>query len=217
MKHIDDEKNLFRQLLTLIAAEFGGRCEVVLHDLEKDYSSTIVDIRNGHITNRKIGGCGSNLGLEVLNGNVVDGDRFNYVTTTSDGKILRSSSMYIRNDEGKVIGSLCINLDITESIQFESFLKQYNKFEIQDQPEYFAQNVESLLDHLLQQATAITNKDPKKLTKNERLDFLSFLDEKGTMQISKAGDKICKVLGISKFTLYNDLELIRSKTAAANE
>ena len=144
----------------------------------------------------------------------IDGDRLNYVTTTSDGKILRSSSMYIRNSEGKVIGSLCINLDITESIQFESFLKQYNKFELNDQPEYFATNVESLLDYLIQQATALTNKDPKELTKSERLDFLSFLDEKGAMQISKSGDRICKVLGISKFTLYNDLEIIRSKLEA---
>ncbi len=214
MKHIDDEMGMFKQLLNLIAAQFGSKCEVVLHDLEKDYSSTIVDIRNGHITNRKIGGCGSNLGLEVLSGSVIDGDRLNYVTTTSDGKILRSSSMYIRNSEGKVIGSLCINLDITESIQFESFLKQYNKFELNDQPEYFATNVESLLDYLIQQATALTNKDPKELTKSERLDFLSFLDEKGAMQISKSGDRICKVLGISKFTLYNDLEIIRSKLEA---
>ena len=214
MKHIDDEMGMFKQLLNLIAAQFGSKCEVVLHDLEKDYSSTIVDIRNGHITNRKIGGCGSNLGLEVLSGSVIDGDRLNYVTTTSDGKILRSSSMYIRNSEGKVIGSLCINLDITESIQFESFLKQYNKFELNDQPEYFATNVESLLDYLIQQATALTNKDPKELTKSERLDFLSFLDEKGAMQISKSGDRICKVLGISPFTLYNDLEIIRSKLEA---
>ena len=214
MKHIDDEMGMFKQLLNLLAAQFGSKCEVVLHDLEKDYSSTIVDIRNGHITNRKIGGCGSNLGLEVLSGSVIDGDRLNYVTTTSDGKILRSSSMYIRNSEGKVIGSLCINLDITESIQFESFLKQYNKFELNDQPEYFATDVESLLDYLIQQATALTNKDPKELTKSERLDFLSFLDEKGAMQISKSGDRICKVLGISKFTLYNDLEIIRSKLEA---
>ena len=214
MKHIDDELGMFKQLLNLIAAQFGSRCEVVLQDLEKDCSSTIVDIRNGHITNRKIGESGSNLGLEVLSGSVIDGDRLNYVTTTSDGKILRSSSMYIRNSEGKVIGSLCINLDITESIQFESFLKQYNKFELNDQPEYFATNVESLLDYLIQQATALTNKDPKELTKSEKLDFLSFLDEKGAMQISKSGDRICKVLGISKFTLYNDLEIIRSKLEA---
>ena len=136
---------------------------------------------------------------------------------SSDDSPGRSFSMYIRNNEGKVIGSLCINLDITESIQFESFLKQYNKFEMNDQPEYFATNVESLLDYLIQQATAIANKDPKKLSKSERMDFLSFLDENGALQITKSGDRICKVLGISKFTLYNDLEIIRSKISDNEE
>ena len=86
-----------------------------------------------------------------------------------------------------------------------------------DKQEYFATNVESLLDYLIQQATAIANKDPKKLSKSERMDFLSFLDEKGALQITKSGDRICKVLGISKFTLYNDLEIIRSKISDNEE
>ena len=78
MKSIQDELPLLQQILTLISNHFGAKCEVVLHDLTKDYNSTIVDIRNGELTNRKIGGCGSNLGLEVLRGSVVDGDRYNY-------------------------------------------------------------------------------------------------------------------------------------------
>lgn len=220
MKSIEDEKRLFAQLLTLISAEFGTHCEVVLHDLEKDYEHTIVDIRNGHVTNRKVGGCGSNLGLEVLNGSVVDGDRFNYVTTTADGKILRSSSVYIHNDEGKVIGSVCINLDISDTIKFESFLRQYNHFNVanpsEQDAEFFATDVNNLLDYLLQQAQALSGKDPKDLTKEERLAYLSYLDKKGALQITKSGGRICEILGISKFTLYNDLETIRSQNASAD-
>ncbi len=214
MEHIESEQQFLSQLLNLIAAEFGSKCEVVLHDLTKDYEHTIVDIKNGHITNRVKGGCGSNLGLEVLNGKVVDGDRFNYVTTTKEGKILRSSSMYIKNSKGEVIGSLCINLDITDSIHFESFLRQYNQFDMeatQQQPEYFAENIDSLIDYLIQQAIDRAGKNPKELTKEERLSFLTFLDEKGAMKVTKAGNKICDILGISKFTLYNDLETVRAK------
>lgn len=210
MKQIQDEEKLFTQLLTLIAAQFGSSCEIVLHDLGKDYNHTIIDIRNGHVTNRKIGGCGSNLGLEVLNGSIVDGDRYNYVTTTSDGKILRSSSIYIQNDEGRVIASICINLDITESIQFEGFLRQYNHFETSTQNEFFAQDVNHLLDFLLQQAQALVGKDPKTLSKDERITYLAYLDRKGAFQITKSGIRICEILGISKFTLYSDLETIRS-------
>lgn len=211
MKRIEDESKLFGQLLTLIAAQFGNNCEIVLHDLKRDYNHTIVDIRNGHVTNRKIGGCGSNLGLEVLSGNVVEGDRFNYITTTPDGKILRSSSIYIQDDEGQVIASVCINLDITDSIQFEGFLRQYNHFETPAQNEFFAQDVNNLLDYLLQQAQVLVGKDPKTLTKDERITYLSYLDRKGAFQITKSGIRICEILGISKFTLYNDLEIIRSQ------
>lgn len=211
MEKLEDENKLLNQLLTLISSQFGSSCEVVLHDLTKDYNHTIVDIRNGHITNRVVGGCGSNLGLEVLNGSVVDGDRYNYVTTTADGKILRSSSIYIKNNEGKVVGSICINLDITETMRFEGFLRKYNHFESSSPGEFFAQDVNNLLDYLIQQAQALVGKDPKEMNKDERITFLNFLDEKGAFQIAKSSIKICEVLGISKFTLYSDLESIRAK------
>lgn len=210
MDHLGDEKELLEKLLTLISLQFGDRCEVVLHDLTNEYNHTIIDIRNGHITGRKVGGCGSNLGLEVLSGNVEDGDRFNYVTTTPDGKILRSSSIYIKNGEGVVIGSLCINLDITESIQFEGFLHKYNHFE-SGQKEFFAHDTNSLLEFLIQQASQSIGKAPVEMNKEERLSFLRHLDGKGAFQITKSSVRICKELGISKFTLYSDLDIIRGQ------
>ena len=91
-----------------------------------------MDIRNGYLTGRKVGDSGPNLGLEVLNGTDQGGNRFNYVLHTRDGKIFRSSSVYFHNDEGKVIGSLCVNLDITETIRFEEYLKGYNQYDLGD-------------------------------------------------------------------------------------
>ena len=210
MENIEDEAELLKQILTLISSHFGDKCEVVLHDLTKEYDHTIIDIRNGQVTNRQVGGCGSNLGLEVLNGNVIDGDRYNYVTTMSNGKILRSSSIYIKNKQGKIIASVCINLDITDSLQFEGFLRQYNHFDT-EQSEFFAQNVNSLLDYLIQQAQNMVGKDPKDLSKEERISFLRYLNQKGAFQITKSGDRVCEILGISKFTLYNYLDSIRGK------
>lgn len=65
MNTIYDNWSMWQKLLTMLEHQFGNKCEFILHDLTKDYSHTIVDIRNGYITNRKIGDCGSNLGLEV--------------------------------------------------------------------------------------------------------------------------------------------------------
>jgi len=209
MESINDEFDLFEQILTLISSHFGAKCEVVLHDLTNDYNKTIVEIKNGHVTNRTIGGCGSNLGLEVLRGTVVDGDRFNYVTTLKDGRILRSSSIYIKDKKGSVIGSICINFDITETLQFEGYLKQFNHFETTQEEEVFVSDVNKLLSHLIQLGQEIIGKSPSEMNKNERIEFLRYLDEKGAFLITKSSEQICDLLGISKFTFYNYLEASR--------
>ncbi len=193
-----------------LAMEFGDSCEVVLHDLTHDYDHTIVEILNSHITGRSVGDCGSNLGLEVLRGTVRDGDRYSYITYTRDGKILRSSSVYIKDDDGKVIGALCINLDITETIKFEGLLKKYNQFDIsEDSREVFVNNVSELLDFLLQEAESSVGKSIVSMTKEDKLKFLKSLDDKGAFLISKSGERVCKYLGVSKFTLYSYLDTIR--------
>lgn len=218
MNSIEEAMPLLRQLLTLVEKHFGSKCEVVLHDLTKDYDHTIADIRNGNITNRTIGGCGSNLGLEVLRGTVVDGDRFNYITTTQNGKILRSSSIYIKNDDGNVIGSVCINLDITETLQFEGYLRQFNQFESSsNEAEFFAPDVSDLLTHLIQKGLEQTGKPAGEMNKSEKIAFIHFLDKKGAFLITKSGEQICELLGISKFTFYNYLEASRNQAGADPE
>ncbi len=218
MKSLDDAMPLFQQLLTLIEKHFGNKCEVVLHDLTKDYNHSIVDIRNGNITNRTIGGCGSNLGLEVLRGTVVDGDRFNYITTTQDGKILRSSSIYLKDDNGNVMGSICINMDITETLQFEGYLRQFNQFEsFTNEEEIFAPDVNNLLAHLIQKGQEQIGKPAIDMNKNEKIEFIRFLDEKGAFLITKSGEQICELLGISKFTFYNYLETSRNQAVSNSD
>lgn len=218
MKSMEESMPVLQQILTLIEHHFGSKCEVVLHDLKKDYNHTIVDIRNGSITHRAIGGCGSNLGLEVLRGTVVDGDRFNYVTTTQDGKILRSSSIYLKDDEGEVIGSVCVNLDITETLQFEGYLRQFNQFDHgANEEEIFAPDVNHLLSHLIQKGQEQVGKPAGEMNKSEKISFIRFLDEKGAFLITKSGEQICELLGISKFTFYNYLESSRSNTETGSD
>lgn len=214
MKRIEDEMELLQQIMRLIANQFGSNCEVVLHDLTKDYAHTIVDIINGHVTNRKVGDCGSNLGLEVLRGTVKSGDRFNYVTNTRDGKILKSSSIYLKDSEGQVIGSLCVNYDITQTVQMEGFLKQFNQYEVHPE-EVFSSDISTLLDYLIEQATLLVGKKPNEMSKNERMQFLAYLDDKGAFLITHSSEKICKLLGISKYTFYSYLDSVRSQADGA--
>lgn len=213
MKTIQDEMVFFKQLLDMLEKQLGNNTEVVLLDLTKEYGSMIVDIRNGHITGRKIGGTGSNMGLEVLAGTVKNGNKYNYITKSKDNKILRSSTLYIRDNEENVIGCLCINTDITESVKFEAFLKEFNQYNIDsgelESPEIFAQDVTQVLDFLIQEGQKLVGKPAAVMTKNEKLQFLNYLNEKGAFLITKSGEKIQEIMGISKYTMYNYLDMIK--------
>lgn len=214
MKNIADENEFFDKLLTMLSRQFGDKCEIVLHDLSGDYEHTIVDIRNNEVTGRKIGGFGSNLGLEVLKGTSGSGDRYNYITYTKDNKILRSSSLYMHDEDGKVIGALCINLDITETTKLESFLRKYNNFDFREisnnkngLEEYFAENVNDLLDFLINKGQEIINKPVAIMNRDEKIRFIKWLDDHGAFLISKSGEYVSDLMGISKYTFYNYLDI----------
>jgi predicted transcriptional regulator YheO len=216
MKHVKEEMAFLISLTKGIAAQFGDKCEVVLHDLTGDYDHTIVAIENGHVTGRKIGDCGSNLGLEVLRGTVENGDRYNYITQTKDGRILRSSSIYIKDNEGKTIGALCINLDISDLLVAENTIRSLTMHSFdQEVKETFVSDVKDLLDFLLQECQNEIGKPVAMMSKEDKCRAIEYLDKKGAFLVKKAGDKVCKFFDISKFTLYNYLEEIRSAEGAA--
>lgn len=218
MKTIQDEFANLQRITTMISEQFGSRCEVVLHDLTKDYNHTIVAIE-GNVTNRSVGGSGSNLGLPVLAGKKKDGDQYNYITQTKDGRTLRSSSTYLRDDNGNVIGALCINYDISDLMIAESIIKDvtlYPTSEKEVEPEVFANNVAEILDHLTVQCQEYIGKPSSEMTKEDKINAIGFFDSKGAFLISKAGEHIREYLMISKYTLYNYLEIARERMRESN-
>lgn len=218
MNSIEEAYPLLKRIMKLIAATFGPECEVVLHDWSKGYDKSIVAIENGHVTNRKVGDCGSNLGLEVIRGTVKDGDRYNYVTKVHSEKTLKSSTIYLRNDQGEALGALCINIDITNFLNFngslhnllgeEAFSADLNTRT--DDIEFHATDIGQLTDHLIEKSLQQVNKPVDQMTKEDKLEVLRYLDEKGTFLITKSGDKVCSALKMSKYTMYSYLDIVRS-------
>ena len=207
MENVQDEMIFFQSLMKGIVAQFGEQCEVVLHDLTRSYDNTIVAIENGHITGRKVGDPGTNLGLEVLRGTIKNGDKYNYVTQTKSGKMLRSSSIYMKNNNGDTIGSLCINFDITDLIMAEKTIQSLTASNLSNEvQEDFVTNVNDLLDTMLQEAQAQAGKPVALMSKEDKIKGILYLDQKGAFLIKKAGEKISSFYDISKYTLYNYLE-----------
>ena len=187
---------LLEQIAKAIAAQFGSNCEVVLHELSgKSAYSSIVAIENGHVTGRKVGDGPSHVVLEQL-GHEDDNaeDQLGYLTRTKDGKILKSSSVYIRDETGKVTGILGINYDISMMQLFENSLHDFISADQQAsrEPERITLNVADLLDDLIRQADELVGKPVALMTKDDKVKAIRYLSNSGALLITKSGDKIAK-------------------------
>ena len=200
---------LFR-LAKALSVQFGPNCEVVIHDLQSnDPDSSIVAIENGHVSGRKVGDGPSHVVLEALNsgGNVED--RLSYLSKTADGKTLKSTTVYIRDEDQRPIGIFSINYDITLMLAMENNLRQFTATadDTQDNaPEPITQNVSDLLDELIEQSVKRVGKPVALMTKEEKVKAIGFLNDTGAFLITKSGGKVCKYFGISKYTLYSYIE-----------
>ena len=63
-------------------------------------------------------------------------------------------------------------------------------------------------------ALAMSGKNTALMTKEDKIAYIHYLDEHGAFLITKSGQRICEALSISKYTLYNYLEI--SRDAAKN-
>ena len=199
------------RLAKALSAQFGPNCEVVIHDLlSGDPDSSIVAIENGHVSGRKLGDGPSHVVLEALNdANSTGDDRLCYLTKTKDGKTLKSTTVYLRDEDNKAIGIFSINYDITLMLAMEDALRQFTATapESTDHaPEAISQNVSDLLDELIEQSVKRVGKPVALMSKEDKVKAIRFLNDTGAFLITKSGGKVCKYFGISKYTLYSYIE-----------
>ena len=199
-----------KQIAHGVATQFGSNCEVVIHEIsEKSAYSSIVAIENGHVSGRKVGDGPSHIVLEQL-GHADDSaqDHLCYLTRTKDGKILKSSSVYIRDAAGKIVAIFCINFDVSALQMFEATLHDLITPDLKErkEPERITLNVSDLLDDLIRQADELVGKPVALMNKDDKVKAIRYLNKSGAMMITKSGDKIAKHFGISKYTLYSYLD-----------
>lgn len=198
-----------KQLAKGIASQFGNNCEVVVHDLsDNNVESSIIAIENGHVTNRKVGDGPSHVVLEALHGDRSKlQDHFSYLTKTRDGKILKSSTIYVRDENDDAVGIFSMNYDITSLLMVETAIKSLTTTEQPEkEPERISQNVNDLLDELIEQSVRLVGKPVALMNKDDKIQAIQFLSNTGAFLITKSGDKVSKYFGISKYTLYSYID-----------
>lgn len=203
---------MFKRIAAALAVQFGPQCEIVIHDLAASkVEHSIVHIENGHVSGRRIGDGPSKVVMEqILSGEDQPQDHLAYLTRTPDGKILKSSTIYLRNASGKVIGIMAINYDISSLLMVEHALAGITSVpeqaEKKEQERITVINVNDLLEDLIEQSVTLVGKPVALMNKDDKVRAIQFLNQHGAFLITKSGDKVAKYFGISKYTLYSYID-----------
>ncbi|WP_242945719.1 helix-turn-helix transcriptional regulator [Anaerobranca gottschalkii] len=182
--------------------------EIVLHDISKAENS-IIAIENGHVTGREVGSPATDYLMELVNSkNNTEDMHVNYVTKTKDGRTLKSSTMLIRDENGKIIGALCINFDMTYADIAKKFLEEITLIEKEESKEKFPESTTEFLQTMIQNALSLVDKPVSLLTKEDKLQIVEYLNNNKIFTIKGSVDLLAKELNVSRYTIYNYLDEI---------
>lgn len=212
---MDTKLDLLKQIANGMTKQFGPDCEIVIHDLtQNNLDNSIVYIENGHVSGRRVGDGPSTVVLETVRRNPeAVHDKLAYLTRTSDGKVLKSSTMFIRGDDGNIDYIFAVNYDVTGLLLIDRSLKSFiNTEEATRNPSKITHNVNDLLDELLIKSVELVGKPVSLMNKEDKILAIQFLNDAGAFLITRSSDKVSKFFGISKYTLYSYIDVNKNVT-----
>ncbi len=210
---LDGQYENLSRICAAVSQTLGRYCEMVIHDF-KDLKRSLVHV-SGNVTGREVGAPVTDLVVKELKaqGDAAE-DLLCYRTQTPDGRTLKSSTCFVRDRQGKVLGAVCINLDISG---FAGALRQLEELtrmdtgERSEGPETFAGNLAETLDAILDRALTEVGKPPAAMTRAEKLEVVGILEREGAFLIKGVVGDVARALGVTKYTIYNYVNELRAR------
>jgi len=208
--------------VNFLGQAMGPNCEVVLHDLT-DPENAIIAIANGHVSGRKIGGPTTDLVLKVMKEGLEGRKTFiaNYNARIKNNGICRSSSFFIRDESNKIVGVLCVNVDISKFVEAQRLLDSLISCEAQpgisakstaDVVDVFEDLHSSIEDVLTAIIDNVLNKyevTPDRLSLDEKIDVVKRLNENGLFLLKGGLNELARRMQVSEPTIYRYLTKIK--------
>jgi predicted transcriptional regulator YheO len=211
----------FIPLVRGLALALGPDYEIVLHDVAAPEHS-ILAMENAHVTGRSDEAPLRDYALYLLQTADRREEHFvsNYLTRSSDGKRIRSNTMYIRDSSKKIIGFLCINYDMTKAEILQGMVEQltsiqdttsYSEFEREGESGESGHRSEEILERNLRMIRKYVGKPLHLSKKREKLLAMRHLKEEGFFLLKGAVEAFAQETGNSVFTIYRYLREIRGE------
>ena len=213
--------------MDFLAELLGPRTEVVLHDTS-DLSRSIVALTNGHVSGRTVGGPATDLVLKVLQNHEHDDRDFlaNYLAESRTGGTFRSSTFFIRDADGDVVGMLCLNIDdeplarardllaaITATTGLVKGADRGGAGEVDNAPAPVAERLSTNVDELaldgVARIVAAQGVEPHRMTPDEKVAAVRELERAGVFLLKGAVAQVAEALHVSEPTVYRYVKQVR--------
>lgn len=187
-----------------IGRMFPGLCEVVLHDLR--HPEHAIRVIENNLSGRKVGDSATELGLRRIADPNYPSVIQNYPNQFPDGRPVKSTSIGIKNAEGRYVAALCMNLDVSTLSPMTLSLANLVATEI----EHRGEALEILRDRtarelrdVIETFAAERAATPRALSRTAKKDLVRQLHRDGYFASRSSTETIADLLGVSRSTVYN--------------
>lgn len=209
LSRLYDVLDFLKSCCDAIAACFGDQCEVVVHDLRRP-GHTIVHIANGHVTGREVGDSMQSSFMESLMRTRETSESFaNYLFTTDQGRLLRATSVILRDESDEPIGALSINYDVTDLRMAVDTVSKLFNIAPPALPRAFPNDFNQVLEVFLDEAVQSVGRPVAYMTREEKIQVVGYLNRRGAFQLRDSVARVAAFLGVSRYTVYNYIEEAR--------
>jgi predicted transcriptional regulator YheO len=218
-------------LMDFFAELLGPRTEVVLHDTS-DLSRSIVALTNGHVSGRSVGGPATDLVLKVLQNHEHDDRDYlaNYLAESRTGGTFRSSTFFIRDAGGDVVGMLCLNIDDEPLTRARDLLAAITATTglvkgaapgsgseagpaaasaARPVAERLSMNVDELALDGVARIVAAQGVEPHRMTPDEKVAAVREIERAGVFLLKGAVAQVAEALHVSEPTVYRYVRQVR--------
>lgn len=214
----------YRTIVEFLGKALGSDFEIVLHEISAGKKS-IAAIANGHISGRMVNAPLTDLALKSISAQSYKTSDYilNYKGIAENNKELRSSTMFIKDETGNLVGMLCINYDMSklknltkdvgelfQSFGLSDLLVGKNEKETHTEVvENFSKSIFEVVKSVLDVELAQYDNVPvSRLSMDEKLVLVEALDRNGVFLLKGAVPETASQLNCSEASIYRYLSKI---------
>lgn len=224
----------YARLVAFLGKVLSPDYEIALHRIDTE-NKAIMAIANGHVSGRTVGAPITDLALKLIKSREYESKDYvlNYKGLSKDGKILRSSTFFIKDDDNRLIGLLCINFDDSRAVDISQQImslcmpgadRSVENHELsninQDFPlanvivdpvENFSHSISEMVESVIKNCLPDPNIPVSRLTQDEKSHIVDVLNQKGIFMLKGAVSQVARSLSCSEPTVYRYLNMLNSE------